>query len=74
MKVKVVLEIKTGVVWADDCTAKQLKKQSLDNVGLILSKIFKHQEDFIRIVSKPKCISIEYIDDEEAEKILEEGN
>ena len=56
-KVRVVLDIKTNSAWGDDTTIAQVKKQSLDDAMLILTKAIK-TNDSIHLSAQAECINV----------------
>lgn len=62
-KIKVVLEIESDSTWPDECTIRQIKKQSLAGALEMLNKTLERGPGHITLVSAPECISIQFQED-----------
>ena len=55
----VILEVKVGDSWGDECSVGQVKKQALDSANIILNKAFSAAPE-ISVKAAAECTSVNY--------------
>lgn len=63
-KIQVILEIESDSAWPDECTVAQIRKQSMDGAMKTINRILERGHGYISVVGEPKCISINFSEDE----------